>query len=459
MNLTNRYTKDDLNNNKTRIKKILFFRVCGTGMGAAACLMKEAGYDIYGTDKDYFPPMSDYLEKRKIPRVPFESVSFSNFDLIVVGNVVPRLSDEAKSIEESGIPFCSFPELIGEYILKDRVVIGVSGTHGKTTTTYMLTQMLEKMGKKPGYLIGGVLEGKESSSLGSDDIFIIESDEYDTAYFEKTPKFIHYYIDHLIVTSLEYDHADIYSSITEIKNEFVRLAGQVDGKIVFNEDYKEIDFINRKESISFGLNSSNGPIEINYDSQGVEFDLDGEKYKSNFFGTHNVLNLSACILLLRSLGVEKNILKTNSTEMKFAKRRQEHLGTINGVSFFDDFAHHPTAMDLTIESFKQKFNEDLTIIFEPASATARSNIFQDEFQKVLEKANRVFLVAPLRSTSARSAGDMDVESMAEKLTKKNVITDFGGINEMRSFINNVTQGNVVFMSNGKLLGIKEELFK
>ena len=131
--------------------------------------------------------------------------------------------------------------------------------------------------------------------------------------------------------------------------------------------------------------------------------------------------------------------------MKFAKRRQEFLGTINGVSFFDDFAHHPTAMDLTIESFKQKFNEDLTIIFEPASATARSNIFQNEFQKVLEKANRVFLVAPLRSTSARSAGDMDVESMAEKLTKNNVITDFGGINEMRSFISNVTQGNVVFL--------------
>ena len=145
------------------------------------------------------------------------------------------------------MPFCSFPELIGEFILKDRAVIGISGTHGKTTTTYMLTQILEKIGKKPGYLIGGVLEGKESSSLGADDIFIIESDEYDTAYFEKTPKFLHYYIDHLIITSLEYDHADIYSSVLEIKNEFVRLSEQIDGKIIFNEDYNEIDFIDKKK--------------------------------------------------------------------------------------------------------------------------------------------------------------------------------------------------------------------
>ena len=459
MNLANRYKKEDLNKNRDNIKKILFYRICGTGMGAAACLIKEAGFDVFGTDKDYFPPMSDYLEKKKIPRVSIEGLDFNDFDLIVVGNVVPRLSDDARKIENSGVPFCSFPELIGEFILKDRIVIGVSGTHGKTTTTYMLTQILEKIGKKPGYLIGGVLNDRESSILGEDDYFIIESDEYDTAYFEKSPKFLHYYIDHLIITSLEYDHADIYSSIDEIKNEFKSLVDCVKTEIIYNEDYKQIDFLNERKTSVFGENSSVGPKDIKYDSGTVVFSLDNKEYQSDFFGTHNVLNLSASVLLLRSMGFDSNDILESSREIKFAKRRQEYLGEINGVKYFDDFAHHPTAMELTIESFKNIFKDELTIVFEPASATARSNIFQKEFESVLAKADRVFLVRPQRSTSAKSAQNMDVDLMIKKLGQGKVMAACGGIEEMRSFLSKVDHGNIVFMSNGKLLGIKEELFE
>jgi len=169
MNLTNRKSKEELNKLRPKVNKILFFRVCGTGMGAAACLLKEIGFDVYGTDRDYFPPMSTYLEEKRIPKVSFDGVDFSEYDLVVVGNVVARASEDARKIEESGTPFCSFPEIIGEYILKDKVVIGVSGTHGKTTTTYMLIQLMENLGVKPGYFLGGVIDGRASSSLGESD--------------------------------------------------------------------------------------------------------------------------------------------------------------------------------------------------------------------------------------------------------------------------------------------------
>ena len=202
-----------------------------------------------------------------------------------------------------------------------------------------------------------MIEGRASSSLGDSDYFVIESDEYDTAYFEKTPKFNHYHINDLILTSLEYDHADIYSSLDQIKKVFQHLIEITSGKIIFNKDYVAIDFISDSDRrfVSFGENTSQGPKNISYSESVTCFDLFGHLVRSNIFGLHNILNLSSAILMLKELGFDLEKILEACLEIKLVKRRQERLGEINGAIYYDDFAHHPTAMRLTLESFSEKF--------------------------------------------------------------------------------------------------------
>ena len=219
MNLTNKLDYSDLKKIQKDIKRVFFYRVCGTGMGAAACLLKEKGYEVEGGDTNFYPPMSTYLESTGIPLHKLEKIDqefLKSFDLIVVGNVVPNGSPDARLIEELGVNFSSFPTAIGALVLSDVNVIGIAGTHGKTTTTYFATQIFENLKADPGYLIGGVMVGRPSSKLGNGKYFFIESDEYDSAYFEKISKFRSYAIDNLILTSLEYDHADIFASVEAI---------------------------------------------------------------------------------------------------------------------------------------------------------------------------------------------------------------------------------------------------
>ena len=218
MNLTNMIEGDELLAQKNKFTKVFFYRICGTGMGACACILKEAGFEVEGADATFSPPMSTYLESTGIPCHPLDKVDkefLQQYDLIVVGNSVPRVSDHASLIEECGVPFTSFPSVLGAYILKEKNVIGIAGTHGKTTTTFFMTQLLENLGKKPGYFVGGIIDNRPPSTAGQDDFFVIESDEYDSAYFQKYSKFRLYELNSMILTSLEFDHADIYNSIED----------------------------------------------------------------------------------------------------------------------------------------------------------------------------------------------------------------------------------------------------
>ena len=207
MNLDRCWNLQQLIKNKQNIKKIFMYRICGTGMGAAATLLKEKGFEVEGGDVSFAPPMSDYLNEMNIPLINLEKVDqnyLSMFDLIIVGNAVPKMSEHAKKIEECGVPFASFPSSIGALVLNKENVVGIAGTHGKTTTTYLATQVFENLGVNCGYFIGGVIPGLPSARLGDGRYFFIESDEYDSSYFEKISKFRMYSIDHLILTSLEY---------------------------------------------------------------------------------------------------------------------------------------------------------------------------------------------------------------------------------------------------------------
>ena len=222
-------------------KRVFFYRICGTGMGACAALFKQKGFTVEGADSKFLPPMSTFLKSTGIPLYSLDkikSADLQKFDLIVVGNVVKEKSEDVSIIEGAKVPYVSYPKALGRYILPEiKAVVGIAGTHGKTTTAYLMVQMFEKMGEKPGYFIGGVIEGQNSSHLGDGKYFIIEADEYDSAYFDKISKFRHYLLKHLIVTSLEFDHADIFKDLEAIKDQFRQTIPTVKGG-VFNISFK-----------------------------------------------------------------------------------------------------------------------------------------------------------------------------------------------------------------------------
>jgi UDP-N-acetylmuramate: L-alanyl-gamma-D-glutamyl-meso-diaminopimelate ligase len=455
------------------VKKIFFYRICGTGMGAAACLMRENGYHVEGADLNFYPPMSTYLEETKIPLHQLDSFDWDylkSFDLIVVGNVVPRLGEDARKVESLGVPFCSFPALMGAFILNDRNVVGVAGTHGKTTTTYFLTQIFEKLGQNPGYFIGGVIEGRPSSKLGEGGYFFIESDEYDSAYFEKISKFRSYCLNHMILTSLEFDHADIFDSIDDIKDEFREVLKEIKGQVVSNVDYSAIEDLKlefpNNRWVSYGEHSDYGPRLVEETAIGTTFELKYKKdwitFSTNVVGKHNILNIASCLLFALGEGVQVDQLQKSIEKLDFVKRRQEVRGEYKGAIVIDDFAHHPRSVQCTIDSIKTKFpDKRLLVLLEPNSATARSNIFQDEFLESLLEADQVFFAKPERSTSVKSADNLDFEELVRELNDHNIPAQaFDKLDTLRKEIdNNVNPQSVLLvLSNGTCLGLWKSEF-
>lgn len=467
MNLKNYLSIDKLN--KSNFKKIFFYRICGTGMGAAACLLKEAGFEVEGADSMFYPPMSNYLESSGIKYFKLSDINIQTklkeYDLIVVGNVVAGSSTEAREIEELGVPFCSFPAAIGAFVLKDKTVIGLSGTHGKTTTTYLGAQVFESLKEDCGYFIGGVMDDRPPSKLGKSKYFFIESDEYDSAYFEKYSKFQSYCINQLIITSLEYDHADIFSSIEDIKNEFRNVIPKVDsviGCLGWNEiENLKKEFHKISTKVTWKDYGENNTKIIEESEIGTKFELisGNEKliFKTNIVGFHNIQNLSAIIEVALSYGFTAFEIQSSLGDLKMVKRRQEYKGLYNGAILIDDFAHHPTAVLETIKAIKIRYpNKKVNIFLEPGSATARSDIFQKEFLESLYGANMCTIIKPARPTSAKNHGDLNVSLIAENLLKKNidsaVVTNF---DDLLFRIQKFSDSNTVnlVMSNGACLGL------
>ncbi len=473
MNLNNKLDLNSLLNKKESIKKIFFYRICGTGMGAAACLLREKGYEVEGGDLNFFPPMSDYLKNTGIPLHDLENFdwkSLDSFDLVVVGNVVPRNGEDARKIEESGIPFCSFPAVLGAFVLHDFNVVGVAGTHGKTTTTYFLSQMFEKMGQNPGYLIGGVLEGQPSSKLGNGRYFFIESDEYDSAYFEKISKFRSYSLNHMILTSLEFDHADIFDDIEDIKKEFEPVIQNLKGHIIANIDYSGVEDIKVKYPERnwhpYGEHSDRGPRTLNKSSDKTLFEINlagnWERFETNVVGEHNILNLSTCIIFAHAENLSLEEIRASITDLKFVKRRQEIRGTYKGALVIDDFAHHPRSVACTIETIKTQYpNKEIVVVLEPNSATARSNIFQEEFANSLLQANHVIFAKPERATSVKSAQNLDFDLLQQELKGVSIPSDIAvDLEVLRELIDKLVSENslLLILSNGTCLGLWKSEF-
>ena len=469
MNLTSLIKPEDLT--RQNFKKIFFYRICGTGMGACACLAKEAGYHVAGADLSYSPPMSTYLESSGIELFSLDELSAEQlqaYDLIIVGNSVPRDSHYAQFVETSGVPFTSFPDFLGELVLKKRDVIGLAGTHGKTTTTFFLTQMLEFCGQNPGYFIGGIMNDRPPSSLG-EGFFAIESDEYDSAYFQKISKFRLYKLDHMILTSLEFDHADIFNSIEDIKDEFRAILPEFKGRIVANDGYPAIAELRQefpdKNWLFYGSQSEVGPFDIET-SQGVtSFRLqfeDAITFETNMVGEHNILNISACIILMYQLGFKLDRLQKAVKALGLVKRRQEERGLYRGALVIDDFAHHPKAIELTLAGLRLRYpKRQLLVVFEPISATARSRIFQQEFEVALSTADSVILAMNPLPTTIGDGLNLDGEKMATQLQERGISSvAVNTLNDLRSEIDQRVNPDtlLVILSNRTCLGLWESDF-
>ena len=469
-------SQEELISKRNQIKKIFFYRICGAGMGPAAVLVKQAGFDVQGADSAYYPPMSTFLETTGIPLFKLEEVTpefLKQYDLVVVGNSVSGKAEAARMIEQAGVPFTSFPSALGSLVLKEKNVIGIAGTHGKTTTTYFMTQLLERLGQNPGYLVGGIIEGREPAKLG-DKYFVIESDEYDSAYFHKISKFRLYEMKNMILTSLEFDHADIFSSVEKIEDEFRHVIPGMKSTLILNQNYPSgmklyHDYHGKNPSqkwFLYGENSEAGPHEVKTFENGSEFYLvwKGEDvpFRSSVVGHHNVLNLTSCLLFLLSEGFSVAEVQKAALEIGMVKRRQEVRGKYKGMVVIDDFAHHPRAITVTLDAIRARFkNKKIITVFEPISATARSSIFQSEFRDSLAASDKVIIARASIPTTAINGKDLDVDLLTKEINEKGkTALCVNKLEDLRKAIDESSSADAVLLvlSNRTCLGLWESDF-
>ncbi len=394
-------------------KKILFVRICGTGMSSLALICKDLKAQVKGVDLAYYPPVSTKLEEEGIPCYQMDQLnSLVNDwkpDIIIVGNALNGKSDEARFILESGLKYYSMPSFIEEFLIDIKKSVVIAGTHGKTTTTTMFSELLFSIGKNPSYIIGGIpdFSGTNASYKKGEGYFVIEGDEYDTAFFDKGPKFLHYKPSISVVTSIEFDHADIYDDLEKIFDNFKKLTEITEKKVILCKDYKNngklASLIPPEKLRTYSVSDPTADIFLEKTGREGGFMkfsalINGEThhFKTPFFGDQNLMNLGALISFLHLEGIEfDDSLKEGFETMKGIKRRQECIGSINGGLIYSDFAHHPTAAELTFNSFRQFFpDKEIYVIFDPATNSNNLNIFEQKYTEVFINADKVVIGHP-----------------------------------------------------------------
>lgn len=389
--------------------KVHILGICGTFMAGVAVLAKQMGYTVTGSDANVYPPMSDQLREQGIELFNGyqESNLSGNPDVVVVGNAIKRSNPEFEAVLNQGINYTSGPQWLADHVLSKRWVLAVSGTHGKTTTTSMLTWILDFAKLSPGFLIGGVPENfGVSARLGDQPFFVIEADEYDSALFDKRAKFIHYRPRTVILNNLEFDHADIYANLEQIKTQFHHLVRTIpaNGLIVSNaHDENLVDVLQKGCWTPVELFGSKGSWHAELvNADGSEFKVYYKEIcygivKWSLLGMHNVSNALAAIAAARHAGVKPEVAIEALFTFQNVKRRMEIKGVYQGVTVYDDFAHHPTAIKTTLEGLRHHIGEraNITVVLEFGSYTMRSGVHSSEsFVQALRSANQVILKKP-----------------------------------------------------------------
>lgn len=417
----------------TQERHIHLIGICGTAMASLAGLLKQRGLKVTGSDAAAYPPMSDFLAGQNIPLAqPYAADNLKpRPDLVVVGNAISRGNVELEHVMNERIPFKSMAQIIHEEFLIGREVIAVAGTHGKTTTTSMLSWILESAGVRPSFLIGGIAENFGSSyALRPTKHFVIEGDEYDTAFFDKGPKFLHYFPDSIILTSVEFDHADIYKDLDAVKTAFKRLVNLVPGrgKIIAHDAATNLDEVLAK---AFCAVERYGTSEramwharnIRYEAGATDWQVlrEGKPWGEFSFplaGEYNVLNATAAAAMASHLGVDAGAIQEGLRTFKSVKRRLEVKAELNGITIIDDFAHHPTAIGETLKALRARYSgRRLWAICEPRSNTLRRRIFEKELAESLAVADEIIMASIFKPEAIAEDERLRVDAVVEGAKK------------------------------------------
>jgi UDP-N-acetylmuramate: L-alanyl-gamma-D-glutamyl-meso-diaminopimelate ligase len=445
--------------------------VCGTFMGGLAVLAKAAGHTVTGCDANVYPPMSTQLEAQGIQLIEgygVEQIEL-NPDLYVIGNVVSRGNPLMEEIMNRGLPYTSGPQWIGEHILRSRWVLAVAGTHGKTTTSSMLAWILEDAGYNPGFLIGGVpmnfgISARLSGNDQESSFFVIEADEYDTAFFDKRSKFVHYHAKTAILNNLEYDHADIFPDLGAIETQFHHLVRTVPGvgRVVVNAREESLQRVIKRGCWSdvewFGSADSNGWKITTHDDGSFDVFFNGDKQGTvnwSLTGEHNRMNALAAIAAARHVGVVPSQAIESLGQFVNVKRRMELRGTVNNIAVIDDFAHHPTAIATTVAGLRKKVGSArILAVLEPRSNTMKLGTMKEALPGSLTDADLIFGYG---AANGKDALGWDLgEALAPLGDKAGAYDDLGKL--VQSIAAAAKPGDhILVMSNGGFGGVHQKI--
>lgn len=460
--------------NDVKATHVHFVGVGGVGTGSFATALAASGYRVSGSDGTLYEPMKSVLERANIELVHGYAAGTAELfhpDFVVIGNVIRRDNPEAQAWMRRGVPFVSFPEAVRRFLVGDRRSVVIAGTHGKTTTTTLMTYLLDRLGLSPSYLIGGVPKDLPQGCLLRDgNYFVVEGDEYDSAFFDKGPKFLHYDPDFVILTSIEFDHADIYRDLDHVISSFEKLMALVpgDGLVAVCAD----DEVARRtaalahanvESYGFHEDATWRIVNVTEDETGYHFGLlkkgrPAGQYHTKMLGRHNLANITATIAVAHRLwkdagkqGEAAGPIAEALSKFQGVRRRQELL-LEHPIRLVDDFAHHPTAVQVTLDGIRKRYpNGRLWAFFEPRSATARRAVHQEDYARAFDAADVVLLAAPYKAGEL-GAEKLDAETLAEKIRARGkeaaALENADAI--LARFLKEYAPGDVaVVMSNGE----------
>ena len=454
--------------------------VCGVGMAPLAGLLLSQGYRVTGSDQNVYPPMSTYLTELGVnPLVGYKAEHLQDRpDLVVVGNAVSRNNPEVEEMLRLGIPYISFPQALGKFLIGSRRSLMIAGTHGKTTTSALMAWVLDRAGYDPSFFIGGMPRNFGGGfRQGSGDWVVLEGDEYDSAFFDKGPKFLHYRPEKVILTSVEFDHADIYRDLDHVKASFLRLAAIIPpaGSLLVCNEYdaaKEVAGAARCPVVFYGDGEPRGWQARNvrtvdgasrfepFDGQNSEGEV-----KVTLIGRHNVGNALAVYATARELGIEPEAIREGMATFAGVKRRQELKGEVGGIIVLDDFAHHPTAIRETIEAVKSAYaGRRVWAVFEPRSNTSRRRIFAREFPQALGLADRVVVAGLFQPEKIALEERLHPEEVVAEINREGGNGKAASIERADEIAQHVAReaarGDVILvMSNGGFDGVQEKILK
>jgi UDP-N-acetylmuramate: L-alanyl-gamma-D-glutamyl-meso-diaminopimelate ligase len=413
---------------KAAPQKFHFIGISGTAMGSVAAALRERGFKVSGSDENVYPPMSIFLEERGIKlNAGYRAENIpSDADVVVIGNAMKRGNPEVEAVLNRKLFYLSLPEVLKNYFLRNKHDLVVTGTHGKTTTTALLAWIMEKGGRKPGYLIGGVPKNfGQGARLNDSKYFVIEGDEYDSAFFDKRSKFVHYLPELVIVNNIEFDHADIFNNIDEIKLSFKRLLNIVpqNGMVLVNGDDHNCvevakDCLAQMVEVGFSKNCAQRIRDVAYSPKGSRFKLGDDTYQVPLVGEFNVRNAAMAATAARFYDVPKAKIDNALKSFQGIARRQEVRGEAGGVIVVDDFGHHPTAIAQTLEGLRHRFpGQRLWAIFEPRSNTTRRAVFQNELPEAFKRADGVFISQVARLEQIPENERLHPEAVVKAISK------------------------------------------